>query len=194
MELDDFKSTWQSNLFITEVKEMNEIHKMIQQNMTTIMGRITKRYSHVLTSSLIGTLLFVIFFYTISDGFRESPMGLVMGVLLMLSVVALAWNRYQQLLTLDYAANLNDRLQGLIAQRRHSRIVEQAFVMGGAIFILVVPRFFNGRGFPDLTQPDIAISLVIVIAFVIGILFLIRRTYQRDVDKLQTLLAQLVGE
>ena len=194
MELDDFKSTWQSNLFITEVKEMNDIHKMIQQDMTTLMGRISKRYGRLLTSTLIGTILFILFFYTISDGFRESPMGLVVGVLFMLSVTTLAWNRYQQLLTLDYGANLNERLHGLMAQRRRSQIVEQAFVIGGAIIILVVPRLFNGRGFPDLTQPDIAISIVIAIVFVIGILFLIRRNHQRDIDALQTLLAQLVGD
>lgn len=194
MELDDFKSTWQSNLFITEVKEMTEIHKIIQQNVASIMGRISKRYSHLITSTLVGTVLFVVFFYTISDGFRESPTGLIAGVLFMLSITGLAWSRYQQLLSLDYAASLHERLQGLIAQRQRSRTVEQAFVIGGAVIILVVPRLFNGRGFPNLAQPDIALSLVIALAFAVGLLFLIRRNHQHDIDDLQTLLAQLVGE
>lgn len=194
MELEEFKSTWQSNLFITEVKEMTDIQKIIQQNATTILTQIAKRYSRLITSTLIGTILFVIFFYTISDGFRESPMGLIVGVVFMLSIAAFAWNRYQQLLALDYTSTLKDRLQGLIAQRRRSLTVEQAFVIVGAVTILVVPRLFNGRGWPNLTQPDIALGLVIAITFLLTILFLIRRHYQHDIETLQALLAQLIGE
>ena len=194
MELEDFKSTWQSNLFITEVKEMTDIQKIIQQNTAAILRQIAKRYSRLINSTLIGTVLFVIFFYTISDGFRESPMGLIAGVVFMLAIAAFAWNRYQQLLALDYASSLKDRLQGLIAQRRRSLTIEQAFVIVGAVTILVVPRLFNGRGWPNLAQPDIAIGVVIAIAFLVTILFLIRRHYQRDIDALQALLTQLVGE
>jgi hypothetical protein len=194
MELDDFKSTWQSNQFITEIKDMTEIHKIIQKNMATIMGRITKRYGRLITSTLIGTLLFVIFFYTISDGFRESPTGLIMGVLFMLSITGFAWIRYQQLASLDYAASLNQRLQDLVAQRKRNQAQDQVFVVGVMLTVLVLPRLFNGRGFSNLAQPDVAIALVIGIVFVVAILALIRRSYQQDIDELQGLLGQLAGE
>ncbi len=194
MELDDFKTTWQSQLFITEVKEMTDIQKIIQQNMVTILERIMKRYRHMITSALIGTVLFILFFYAISDGFRESPLGLVVGVLLMISAAGFGWSRYQQLLALDYATSLKDRLQGLVAQRRRSRIVEQFIAILGASVIFVVPRLFNGRGFSNLTQPDMIMTLAIALLLLVGLLFLIYRYHQRDIDDLQKLLTQLSGE
>ena len=76
MDLDDFKTTWQSSAFLTEAKEMNDIQKMVQKNTAVLVGRIAQRYGRITTSSLIGAVAFIILFYTISDGFRESPMGL----------------------------------------------------------------------------------------------------------------------
>lgn len=194
MELDDFKATWQSNQFITEAKEMSEIHKMIQKTMITILGRLKKRYGNLVTSSLISSIAFVLFFYTISDEFRESPAGLVLGVVMILSITGFAWSRYRQFTSLDYASTLNNSLQALVGQLKRNLAQEQVLVIGAAIIVLVVPRLFNGRGFPDLLQPDIAIGLILAIIFAGTALFFIRRSYQRDIKELQSLLAQLAGE
>ena len=191
MELEDFKSTWQSNLFITEVKEMSDIHKIVQKNTASILAQILKRYQRLINSALIGTVLFVLFFYTISDGFRESPEGVVFGVLAMLSVVGLGWSRYQQLLSLDYTSNLKERLQGLITLRQRSQMIEQATVVILAAALFIVPRLFNGRGFAGLTQPDMVMGLVLALLSVAGFLYLIHRYHQRDINYLQSLLAQL---
>lgn len=193
-EFDEFKTIWQSNQFFTEEKEMNDIHKMIQKNTVTILGRIAKRYSHVITSSLIGTVLFVIFFYTISDGFRESPFGLVFGVVMMLSVTGIAWSRYQQLVALDYGSNLQERLRGLIAQRQRSLAVEQGIVIGAVSLMLGLSRLLNGRGFTALLQPDVLIGLALTLGFTVGLVYLIRHSYRSDIGELKILLNQLVAE
>lgn len=194
MNLDDFKSTWQADPFLMEEKEMTEIHKMIHKNTVTILGRMGKRYQHVVTSSLIGAVFFLIFFYTISDGFRESPLGLVMGMVFMLAVTGLAWRRYQQTMGHHHAADLKSRLQELLAQSNRNLFEEQAFVIGLPLIFLILSRILNGRGFSGLDQPEVIIGLMVMAVTVVGLLYIIRRSYQRDIAELESLLHNLVSK
>lgn len=194
MNLDDFKSTWQADPFLMEEKEMTELHKMIHKNTSTILGRMGKRYQHVVTSSLVGAVAFLIFFYTISDGFREAPLGVVMGMILMLMVTGLAWRRYQQTMGQHHAATLKNRLQELVAQSKRNLFEEQALVIGLPLIFLILARVLNGRGFSGLGQPEVIVGLIITIIFIIGLLVVIRRSYQRDIAELESLLNNLVSE
>lgn len=193
MELDAFKSTWQSALFSTEEKAMSDIQTMIQQQSRTVFRRITRRYGRIVTSTLVAAVAFLIFFYTISDGYRESPGGLALGMIVILSFSMMGWLRYRQYMTLDMAVNLKRSLEMLIDQLMQNRRQEQLFVVGTAVLGVTVPRLINGRGFTNLLQADVLIALLLTAGLIGGILLLIRRSYQQDISELQSLLAQLTG-
>lgn len=170
---------------------MDDIERLIRGRSLALLGRISRRYGRVITSSLVGSAAFLLLFYAISDGFRESPAGLLLGLLWMLTVTGFAWRRYRQVTTFDHAAPLQEGLQALLAQRRRHLRVEQAFVVGATALALVVPRLFNGRGLPDLGQPDVALGLILMVVLPAAILLLIRRAHLGDIGALQQLLAQL---
>lgn len=193
MNLDDFKETWQTNIFITEEKDMHAIHTMIEQETNTLLGRLARRYGRVVTSSLIGAALFVIFFYTISDGFRESPVGVLLGLLLMLTVTAVAWRRYTQVANRATDAPLKAQLQQLLAQARRNLLEEQLLVVGLPLLFLIVSRMMNGRGTTGLLETGSLLGLGVMAVFTVGLLVVIRRRYHRDIKALEALLSQLNG-
>lgn len=194
MDLDDFKTTWQTNTFITEEKDMNAIHNIVQQQTDTLTSRITRRYGHIVTSSIIGAVAFVILFYTISDGFRESPAGVLMGILFMLTVTALAWRRYQQAAVQDYGTSLKQQLEMRIGQTRRNLWEEQLFVVGLPVTFLILSRLINGRNLTGLLEAGNLLGLGVMAAFTIGLLVIVRYRYRKDMAELQTLLNQLTHE
>ena len=116
-----------------------------------------------------------------------------MGVLMILSVTAVAWRRYRQVVTNDYGVSLKNRLEALLAQTKQNLVEEQVLVVGVTAVFFIVGQFVGEGGFTNLAKPEVAVGLTIGGVFTVGLLYLIRRSYRQDIETLQKLLEQLAN-
>lgn len=176
---------------------MSEIQQMIHQETQSLLGQTLRRYGKVITSLCVGIPLFVLLFYSISEGFTQPGdriEGFIFGLLSLCGILGFVWMLYWRMASRPLGNNVQENLNQLLSRLQRNRWIERLFIVGWTAAIFFLPRFISSKGMSGITNADVLLALAIGITAVGVILFLNERRYSQEMNRLEQYVAQLNEE
>lgn len=195
MELDDLKDTWQkeaAGLQQLNVKNLPYLEALLNGKTEDVITSMKKRFEKIISSLLYGMLLLVLVFPFLSDGFTfpGSMNGFAKAMLFYLILVIFYWKKLKSVSHLQLSDHLKERMEQLLKMLRTNLESEIFFAVFFLIALILVGRFFYGKGLQNLDDWGFLIATPLFLILAGVFIWLIIKRAKKQISELETYLAE----
>ncbi|RDV16365.1 hypothetical protein DXT99_03960 [Pontibacter diazotrophicus] len=195
MELDDLKAKWQSettNHSHLNQKSMAQIQDILNGKTTDLITSMKRKYEKIISIMLGGMLLMVLVHPILTDGFTYpgSINGYVKLMFFYLVLIIFYWQKLKNINHLQLSDHLKERMEQLLVMLQRNYKTEVTFVVLFFFSMIIIGRFFYGRGLQDLDDTGVLIGFPLSILFTGAVIYFIVRRYKHQIKELKEYLAE----
>jgi len=195
MELDDFKNIWQQEndrLTGLQQKDPAVIEQLLANKTTDLVSVMRRKYEKIITMMLVSMLLMILVFSVISDGFAYpgSAYGFAKCMFFYVLLIAFYWLKYKTVLHLRLSDFLEQQMTQLLHVLEKSRRIEIIFCIVFYVALMIVGRFFYGKGLEGLFTLQMLGLFSLSLVFAAAMIWLIARRHTRQINELKQYLAE----
>ena len=195
MELDDLKAGWQQEITIhsqSNIKTMEQIQLLLDGKTADLITSMKKKYEKIISIMLGGMLLAILFHPIITDGFTYpgSINGFVKMMFFYLILILFYWEKLKSVNHISLSDHLKERMEQLLKMLQRNLKIEVGFVVCFFVAVIVISRFFYGKGLEHLDDRGVVIGFPLAILTTGTMIYLIRRRYNRQITELKAYLAE----
>lgn len=195
MELDDLKAAWQNdavNYTKANIKNAQYLQEVLNGKTADLITSMKKRYEKIISAMLGSMILMVLVFPMLSDGFTYpgSVNGFAKAMFFYLVLIIFYWVKLKIVNHLELSDHLKERMEQLLKLLRKNLRMEVTFGLLFFMGLLLIGRFFYGKGLENLNDTGFLIGLPLSVLMVGILIFLINKRYKKQITELETYLAE----
>jgi hypothetical protein len=195
MELDDLKAKWQRETVNNpqlNYKTMEQLRMILDSKTTDIITSMKLKYEKIISIMLGGMLLFVLVHPILTDGFTYpgSAYGFAKMIFFYLVLLIFYWQKLRNINHLQLSDHLKERMEQLLKMLQRNYRTEIIFVVVFFISMIVIGRFFFGKGLQELDDRGFVIGFPLSVLFAGAFIFLIVKRYKDKIKELKEYLAE----
>jgi len=194
MELDDLKAKWQhesiSNAHLN-YKSMEQLQTILSGKTADMITAMKLKYEKIISIMLGGMLVFVLVHPILTDGFTYpgSANGFAKAMFFYLVLIIFYWQKLRNINHLQLSDHIKERMEQLLQLLRRNYRTELTFVVLFFVGIIVIGRFFYGKGLQNLDDKGVLIGFPLAILFSGALIYFISRRYRSHIKELKEYLS-----
>ena len=194
MELDDLKAKWQHESICNahlNYKSMEQLQTILSGKTADMITAMKLKYEKIISIMLGGMLVFVLVHPILTDGFTYpgSANGFAKAMFFYLVLLIFYWQKLRNINHLQLSDHLKERMEQLLQLMRRNYRTELTFVVLFFVGIIVIGRFFYGKGFQNLDDKGVLIGFPLAILFSGALIYFISRRYRSHIKELKEYLS-----
>ncbi|MGV8878583.1 MAG: hypothetical protein ACOH2A_06090 [Sphingobacteriaceae bacterium] len=195
MELDDLKGTWQKEAACVQqlnAKKQHYLEALLNGKTVDVITLMKKRFEKMISSLLYGMLLLVLVFPLLSDGFTfpGSMNGFAKAMFFYLVVILFYWEKLKSVSHFQLSDHLKERMEQLLKMLRTNLKIEVVFALFFFLALILVGRFFYGKGLQDLDDRGFLIATPLFLILAGVFIWLIIKRAKKQISELEIYLAE----
>jgi membrane protease YdiL (CAAX protease family) len=196
MELDELKNRWRQENERLPARDILAIERMLTHKTTDLVSVMQRKYEKIITIMLFSMLLMIVTFPVISDGFTYpgSAYGYAKGMFFYALLIIFYWLKFTSVLHLTLSDFLQQRMIQLLQVLEKSRKLEISFCIVFYVALLVVGRFFYGKGLEGLFTLQMLVFFSLSLFFAAAMIWFIARRHSRQINELRRYLQEYEGQ
>ena len=194
MELDELKAKWQhESIYNAQInyKSMEQLQTILSGKTADMITSMKLKYEKIISIMLGGMLVFVLVHPLLTDGFTYpgSANGFAKAMFFYLILIIFYWQKLRNINHLQLSDHLKERMEQLLQMMRRNYRTELTFVGLFFIGMIVIGRFFYGKGLQNLDDRGVLIGLPLAILFSGALIYFISRRYRSHIKELKEYLS-----
>ncbi|WP_147294166.1 hypothetical protein [Pontibacter diazotrophicus] len=171
---------------------MAQIQDILNGKTTDLITSMKRKYEKIISIMLGGMLLMVLVHPILTDGFTYpgSINGYVKLMFFYLVLIIFYWQKLKNINHLQLSDHLKERMEQLLVMLQRNYKTEVTFVVLFFFSMIIIGRFFYGRGLQDLDDTGVLIGFPLSILFTGAVIYFIVRRYKHQIKELKEYLAE----
>jgi hypothetical protein len=192
MELDALKSGWRKDQTISGENEkyIDRLPLILKGRTTDMIFSLKRKYERTITIMFGSMMMITLLMPFLTDGFTYpgSAYGFAKLMFFYQILLVFYWMKWNVISRVTLSDSIKDRMEQMLILFRKSFWIETSFILVFSLAVLLIGRFFYGKGMFELDDIGILTGLFISIGFMIAMLILVRRRYANKMRELKVYL------